>query len=151
MKNYLNPRSPLWSIIAIILVWCTFIWGKQDTPLFTINQGSGFGFYMNGFILLAIFGFLFLQLGMILRHNATHPKNKIKVTSSIPPEFDERDEGMQHIVYKATRSVYIYYTFAMPILAFLTYSKPTLIITGICIVAIGQYAIYWYKARELFR
>lgn len=88
----------------------------------------------------------FLWLTFIKLYNRKNPDNQIKPFGLIPPEFREMDEGQQWVTYKACRSVYIYYSFALPIIAgvcFLFSGHVLIPLIGIGIVGVGQYIVYW--------
>lgn len=134
-------RSPLIMIVLIIYVGIVFV---------------GFQEEWNENLLLYPFIILFLiYSGFILFHNKKHPENPIKWMSFIPYELREEDEGMQWVTFKATRKVYIFYTFALPfgIILFTFFNDMIPYFTTWLLVGFGviQYSIYWFEIRDVLK
>jgi len=85
-------------------------------------------------------------------HNRKHPHDRINSLGLIPPEFQETDEGQQWITFKACRNVYVYYTYALPVIAgicFLFSTSRFIPLLSIGALGLGQYLVYWLTIRKL--
>jgi hypothetical protein len=85
-------------------------------------------------------------------HNRKYPHDRINSLGLIPPEFQETDEGQQWITFKACRNVYVYYTYALPIVAgicFLFSTSGFIPLLSIGALGLGQYIVYWLTIRKL--
>ncbi|MFB3167391.1 hypothetical protein P5G62_009740 [Neobacillus sp. 179-C4.2 HS] len=104
------------------------------------------------FLLFVAFAFIWLVL--IQLHNRKNLKQQIKALGVIPPEFREMDEGQQWLTFKACRNVYIYYSFALPVIAGICFALGNyklVPLLSIGILGLGQYIVYWLTIRELNR
>lgn len=102
--------------------------------------------------LLILTAFTMIWVSLILLNNRKYPENKIKYWGVLPPEFREMDEGQQWVTYKACRSVYIYYSYALPFIVGLCFALANikfmpLLLMGV--LGIGQYIVYWMSIRKL--
>ncbi|WP_050184474.1 hypothetical protein [Domibacillus robiginosus] len=104
--------------------------------------------------LLTLTAFSLIWVSLISWNNRKHPENKLNAWSLIPPEFREMDEGQQWITFKACRNVYIFYSFALPLIAGLCFAfsdikfMPLLLIGAL---GTGQYIVYWMTIKKLNR
>ncbi|MFT4415863.1 hypothetical protein ACLM5H_18550 [Fredinandcohnia humi] len=134
-------RSPLFNILLLILLGLALL--KEYFP-----TEAPIHLQLPPWVLLIP---ILVLLLLIPLHNVRSPKDKIKPTL-LPMEFLEEDEGLKWITLKATRKVYIFYVFAIPVsmllialFQHLTYF-PILLLAGIGAV---QYAIYWQEVRKI--
>lgn len=94
---------------------------------------------------------ILILMAWIPIYNKRHPENRIK-PSVIPMEMREEDEGMQWLTFKATRKVYIFFAFAIPIGITLTaylHHIPYLPIVLLSVMGVLQYLIYWFQMKSL--
>ncbi|ALC92909.1 hypothetical protein AM500_19415 [Bacillus sp. FJAT-18017] len=104
------------------------------------------------FIFLLLVAFTLLWTALIQLHNRRNPNAPVKALGIIPPEFLEMDEGHQWITYKACKNVYIYYSFALPVIAVINFILSGYIVVpllSIGILGLGQYIVYWLTIRKL--
>ncbi|WP_374055775.1 hypothetical protein [Rossellomorea sp. FM04394] len=93
---------------------------------------------------------ILIMMAIIPIYNRRHPGNRIK-PSVIPMELREEDEGMQWLTFKATRKVYTFFAFAIPIgIALTAYLHhipyfPIILLIGMGVV---QYLIYWFQMKR---
>lgn len=101
-------------------------------------------------LLLIIF---ILSVAIIVnRYNKKHPEKKINAFSIKPPEYNEEDEMYQLATMRATKKVYTFITFALPItLAILIFpfpfSKFSIFLMIGCIIII-QNLIFYFEMRK---
>ncbi|PLR91939.1 hypothetical protein CVD19_21360 [Bacillus sp. T33-2] len=96
----------------------------------------------------------FVWILLIKLHNNKNPKNRIKLNSFIPYEFRDMDEGQQWVTFKACRNVYIYYSLAIPVVAFICFMFSQNIfvpILSIGVLGVGQYVVYWMTTFRLLK
>ena len=96
----------------------------------------------------------FLWLFLLKLYNRKHPDSQIKPFGLIPPEFREMDEGQQWVTYRACRNVYIYYSFALPIVAGICFLFSGHLLIPICSIGalgIGQYLVYWFTTYRILK
>ncbi|MFC5589583.1 hypothetical protein ACFPRA_11825 [Sporosarcina soli] len=107
----------------------------------------------NVYLKLVLIGVLIFWFIIVFVYNRQNPKNKFKFFTFLPVELREEDEGLRWMTFKACRSVYIYYSFAIPVgiglvTYFNGYSFAPLII--FILLGIGQYIIYWLEIKKLY-
>ncbi|MGD6965652.1 hypothetical protein ACQCVP_04435 [Rossellomorea vietnamensis] len=93
---------------------------------------------------------ILIIIAVIPFYNRRNPGDKIK-PSVIPMELREEDEGMQWLTFKATRKVYIFYAFAIPLgIALTAYFNhlPYFSIILLAVMGIVQYLIYWLQMKK---
>jgi hypothetical protein len=93
---------------------------------------------------------ILIMMGIIPFYNKRNPQDPIK-PSVIPLELREEDEGMQWLTFKATRKVYIFFAFAVPIgIALTAYLNHIPYFAIILLIAMGvvQYLIYWFQMKR---
>ncbi|MGM0845663.1 MAG: hypothetical protein ACQEUT_11850 [Bacillota bacterium] len=93
---------------------------------------------------------ILIIIAIIPIYNRRYPDDKIK-PSVIPMELREEDEGMQWLTFKATRKVYIFYAFAIPVgIALISYFNkvPYFSIILLAVMGIAQYLIYWVQMKK---
>lgn len=96
----------------------------------------------------------FLWLFLLKLYNRKHPDSQIKPFGLIPSEFREMDEGQQWVTYRACRNVYIYYSFALPIVAGICFLFSGHLLIPICSIGalgIGQYLVYWFTTYRILK
>ncbi|WP_066309037.1 hypothetical protein [Bacillus sp. FJAT-29814] len=134
-------RSPLFPIILLIFITSTLIVSLTITQTLLVKLFSWVPF------ILALVWTILIKL-----HNNKYPKDKIKLAGLIPYEFREMDEGQQWVTYKACRNVYIYYSLAIPVAAFICFifSKNIFVpLLSIGALGVGQYIVYWMTTFRL--
>jgi len=82
------------------------------------------------------------------KHNKKYPDKKIKVFTINPPEYNEEDEMYQYATMKATKKVYTFLTWALPmILALLLlplpFSKFSIFFIIACIIIIQNFIFFF--------
>lgn len=137
-----SPFIPMFSYLLIIGFLLISLMGSQNHQ--SLVRVS----------LLILTAFSIVWISLILLNNQKNPQHKIKSWGVIPPEFREMDEGQQWVTYKACRSVYIYYSYALPLIAGLSFALfkikfMPLLLLGV--LGIGQYIVYWMSIRKLNR
>lgn len=149
MKHQFSVRSPFWQILLTVQVF-TFIaiftsanpadaHGSVDILKLTIPLPGMF-------LLLTLFATSVYGWGAVRRYNHNHPKSRMSIGQTYPPELIESDERLSSLTAKATRRVYLYHNLALPILAtIILIGQPTAAITSILIglLAVGHYLTYW--------
>ncbi|TYR74185.1 hypothetical protein FZC79_15320 [Rossellomorea vietnamensis] len=93
---------------------------------------------------------ILIIIAVIPFYNRRNPEDKIK-PSIIPMELREEDEGMQWLTFKATRKVYIFYAFAIPLgIALTAYLNhlPYFSIILLAVMGMVQYLIYWLQMKK---
>jgi hypothetical protein len=139
-KMLRSPFIPMFSYLLIIgFLLISMIESQNHQSLVRVS-------------LLILTAFSIIWVSLILFNNRKHPENKIKYWGVIPPEFQEVDEGQQWVTYKACRSVYIYYSFALPLIVGLCFALSDIKFMPILlmgVLGIGQYFVYWISIRKL--
>jgi hypothetical protein len=93
-----------------------------------------------------------LWITLIHLYNRKNPQHPVKAWGFIPSEFQEMDEGHQWVTFKACRNVYIYYTFALPLVAgvcFVFAEFKLIPLFSIGALGLGQYIVYWLTIKKL--
>lgn len=107
-------------------------------------------FFFLPFILVFI-GYYFL----VYIYNKKNPDNRVKIMNLLPYELREDDEGLQWITYKATRKVYIFYYYAIPIgivaVTFFADFIPYFPILLLVSFGVVQYFIYWLEFHRALK
>ena len=134
-------RSPFMMIAILIYVGVIYVGIQED--------------WSDDLLFYPLIILLLVYFGLLLFHNKKNPENRINWITFIPYELREDDEGLQWITFKATRKVYIFYTFAIPVGIVLFAMYQTLIpyFTIWMLVAFGviQYLIYWLEIRKILK
>jgi len=159
MKKDMRVSYPLWQMGSIIILMILVLTiGYSST--FTVFDEGGFEFQANienglgvvfSFTLLLLVFYMSLFSWKVFKHNRRLPESKINMLSIKPQEYMEDDELFEEITKRATKKVYSYYTWALPVLAGLYIGVPvgrTWMIFGILLVAAGQYLIYYKAIRK---
>ncbi|PCD04883.1 hypothetical protein CMV16_26550 [Peribacillus simplex] len=134
-----SPFIPMFSYLLILgFLFISMIGSENNQSLVRV-------------CLLILTAFTLVWVSLIQLNNRKYPESKIKYLGAIPPEFREMDEGQQWVTYKACRSVYIYYSYALPLIVGLCFALSnikfmTLLLLGV--LGIGQYIIYWLSIRK---
>ncbi|ASK64004.1 hypothetical protein CFK37_18505 [Virgibacillus phasianinus] len=132
-------RSPFIPMILFLFVILGFV-------LSSIGSTTSIRIFFGIILVFVILWVIFIQI-----HNRQNPDHPINSWGIIPPEFREMDEGQQWITFKACRSVYIYYTFALPVAAvvcFIFSSHHLVPLLCIGALGLGQYLVYWLTIRK---
>lgn len=159
MKRDMRVTMPLWQMGGIILtIVLTVIMGKSTEVVssgkgsleftFTLAGTSGFIFCITAILL---FLYMILFLGRIYKHNRQYPNKRINAFSFKPKEGTEDNRLFDEITKRATKKVYSYYAWILPIfvgVALLTFWSRTMILLGILVVALGQYWIYYASIQD---
>lgn len=134
-------RSPFFPMSLLVCITAFLLLSLMNTQVFLARLCFGI-------LIFFTFGWSLL----IRIYNRNNPKNRIKSMSIVPPEFRDIDEGQQWVTFKACRNVYIYYTFAIPVTAFICFifSQNHLVpLLSIGVLGIGQYIVYWLTTFQL--
>ncbi|PYF03980.1 hypothetical protein [Ureibacillus chungkukjangi] len=104
------------------------------------------------FAWLVLIVFVFMLLFIVQRHNKQNPDKKIKAFSIKPPEYNEDDEMYQYATMSATKKVYTFLTWALPmILALLLlpipFSKFSIFVIVVCIIIV-QNLIFYFEMKK---
>ncbi len=145
-----SALSPLWQMIfAVIIIGIIASFEVKTT---STSQEISVG-VMTGevFSILFVAFFVAMIAGQIAisRYNKTRPKGakKLSLLTMHPPELLESDERLGQTTAKATRNVYVYNNYAIPLLVMgmLFFHFNTAIMGVISIVyVIGYYGTYLY-------
>ena len=134
-------RSPLVMIAMLVYLGVVYVGVQEEWPY--------------GKLFIPFFTLFIVYFGLMLIHNKKHPARKIKLLTYIPYELREEDEGMQWVTFKATRKVYIFYYFAIPIgIVLVTMFHdiiPYFVIWLLVALGVIQYLIYWMEMRKVFK
>jgi hypothetical protein len=136
-----SPFIPMILFLLIIVFLVLSLMGSQTNQ----QQLARLPFWILMFL-------TFLWSILIRVHNRRYPENRINALGFIPSEFREVDEGQQWVTFRACRNVYIYYTFALPVVAgacFLFSHYDYVPLLSIGILGMGQYIVYWLTIRKL--
>lgn len=79
------------------------------------------------------------------------PKQKISMTTYKPQEYLEDDELFQDVTKQATKKVYTYFAWALPIMAVVYLMLPIgkmWMTVGVLLLAAGQYWIYYRTIKK---
>ncbi|PEJ58013.1 hypothetical protein CN906_30595 [Bacillus toyonensis] len=128
-------RSPLIGASIFVLIIAFLLFSLLNTQVILAKLCFG---------ILTTVTFLWLILTRI--YSRKNPHDKIRLFGFIPSEFREIDEGQQWVTYKACRSVYIYYSIALPVTAgicFLFSQHNFVPLLCIGLLGAGQYIVYW--------
>ena len=101
---------------------------------------------------LVLVAFIFTVVFFVKRHNKKNPDKKINAFSIKPPEYNEDDEMYQYATMSATKKVYTFLTWALPIILAmlllpLPFSKFSIFFI-IVIVIIIQNLIYFFEMKK---
>ncbi|MCM3764479.1 hypothetical protein [Neobacillus niacini] len=135
-------RSPIFPIILLIFIIASLVLQLNTQPL------------LGRICSWTAFIFALIWTILIKRQNNKDPKGSIKLSGFIPYEFREMDEGQQWVTFKACRNVYIYYSLAIPIAAFICFifSKYIFVpLLSIGALGVGQYIVYWMTTSRLLK
>ncbi|MEI3604370.1 hypothetical protein SPD48_01580 [Pseudogracilibacillus sp. SE30717A] len=134
-------RSPLLMISILIYLGIVYV-GVQE------GWSKALLFYPFLISFLIYFAFVYI-------HNKRNPDKRIKWITYIPYELREDDEGLQWITFKATRKVYIFYSFAIPIgiVLYTFFHEVISYFTIWMLVGFGiiQYLIYWLETKDILK
>lgn len=159
MKNDMRFTYPLWQMAGIFIIMGFVLLVGYASTMNTFPDG-GFEFEISlnksssifmMVMLVSTVLYLLLFFLRIVKHNKIMPKHKISMTTYKPQEYLEDDELFQDVTKQATKKVYTYFAWMLPVMAggymMLPISK-TWMIVGILIVAAGQYYIYYRTIRK---
>ena len=162
MKGDMRVSMPLWQMgsIVILMVLVLMI-GLSST--FTAFDDGGFEFELQlqngpaivfGVFLIVFFLYMAIFYGFVAKHNKLFPEQKINILSIKPPEYMDDDELFEEMTKRATKKVYTYFVWALPILAGFYIGAPigrTWMVLGILLLALGQYWIYYSTMRKFLK
>ena len=165
MKYDMRVTMPLWQMGAIfILIILTSLLGP--TPIIFLFSEGRFEFEMvvdgcgnwGGLVfllsLITLIIYLILFTLNIRKHNKRFPNQKMRVFTLKPQEYLEDDELFDEMTKRATKKVYSYYTWALPLFVGLSLGgswSRTVILIGVLVIALGQYWIYYSTMRKVFK
>lgn len=162
MKKDLRFTLPLWQIGGILLtIILTILIGISTEVVRSDSGRAEFELELStavGSILIGTIIVLFIYMGFFLwaiyQHNRQYPEKRMNVFSFKPKSSGERDQVFDEITKRATKKVYAYYAWVLPIfvaVALVTFWSRTMILIGILVVALGQYWIYYASIQDHLR
>ncbi len=162
MKNDLRITYPLYQLVSILfLMVFTFVIGRSNTVDSFNSNGFEYRFEMgqNGAVILMTTFLLFIIFIVffswrVARHNRQNPKRKISIWTWKPQEYIDDDELFQELTKRATKKVYTYYVWAVPLLAGILLGSPfgkTGMLQGVLLLAVGQYLTYYLTFKRNLR
>lgn len=159
MKNDMRFTYPLWQMAGIFIIMGFVVLIGYASTMKTFPQG-GFEFEINlnesssiflmGMLVSTLL-YLVLFCVQIAKHNKRMPRHKISMITYKPQEYLEDDELFQDVTKQATKKVYTYFVWMMPLMAGVYMMFPidrTWMIVGILLVAAGQYWIYYRTIQK---
>lgn len=159
MKNDMRVTLPLWQMGAIVLMMIVTVAINFATKTATFTD-DGFEFEVSvqgsvgvvlGIAIIIFTIYLAFFLARIAKHNKRFPDRKISTFTFKPQEYIEDDELFEEITKRATKKVYTYYTWTLPLLVGASlggFWSRTTILFGILLLAMGQYWIYYRTMRK---
>lgn len=162
MKGDMRFKMPLWQMgFIFLLIVLTFSLGMSTTYSNVTNGGFQFEVSFNSIVsLVMLVTVLILMISLVIfsirirRHNKQFPNKKINAFSFKPQEYIDDDEFFEEMTKRATKKVYSYYTWTLPLLVGLSlggFWGRTAILIGILVVALGQYWIYYSTMKKMFK
>ncbi|AOV07282.1 hypothetical protein [Sporosarcina ureilytica] len=162
MKNDMRVTLPLWQMAAIALLMVITITMGLATKVTNFTNDRlefeiTFGSYLGGIFACAMVAFLIffvLFLINIQKHNKRFPDKKINTFTFKPQEYIEDDEWFDEMTKRATKKVYSYYSWTLPLLVGFSlggFLGRTVILVGILLIAMGQYWIYYSTMRKMLK
>ena len=156
-KNDFRLQMPLWNaglifIGMIILFSVVYAYETWNNEFQTIVDGTfqinylPYILFICGAILFIIFILMFsLKLIQYNKMNPTRKMNLFSLSLIQLPEFIDDDEMMQQITNTATRKIYVYYSYMIPLIVLLLFFPlhRYVYILAISLIIIGQYIIYY--------
>ncbi|HJF31433.1 MAG TPA: hypothetical protein K8V56_06585 [Sporosarcina psychrophila] len=156
MKNDMRITYPLWQmgviVIAMLLTWLvglSSVFTVGDRTLEVNIQGE-WGVVWGVALLVFVF-YLALFTWNVAKHNKRMPNHKINVFSWKPQEYMEDDELFQEFTKRATKNVYTYFVWSIPLFAGLSLGLQlgTIgMIMGLLLLSLGQYLIYYTQIKK---
>ena len=159
MKKDMRITYPLWQMGSIvILMVLVLVMGFSST--FTTFEDGGFEFAVNlegefgmiwGGALFVFIIYLLLFTWNVGKHNRLMPNHKINAFSLKPQEYMEDDELFQEVTKRATKKVYSYFVWSIPLLAGLSigFQAGTIgTVMGLLFLSMGQYLIYYKEIKK---
>lgn len=147
MKQLFNIRSPFWICVytgIFFAVVALMALPEGDARKTTAMLAA-----------LALAGSVsLLYLIVMSRYNRRNPKHPVRYLGLIPSELKEEDEGMSMFTSRATRRVYIYYSYALPVFAlgYVLVTPSTLAVVGCtALLMLGQVVIYWVSMCSVYK
>lgn len=159
MKKDFRVQYPLWQMVFIVLFGImAFSMTDMSTELVNTADKVSFGIEIPGLKSILLFGVMIITFILIAifaskisKHNKQHPDQKLSMWQIRPLEYLEQDEGMTHITRRAAQKVYTFFVWALPLLAIVIMIfelSKFLVITGILVLALMQYLIYYLEIRK---
>ncbi|MGN7409051.1 hypothetical protein [Sporosarcina sp. SAFN-010] len=159
MKNDMRITYPLWQMAGIfIIMGFVLLVGYAATVNTFSDGGFGFEFSISGnsgillnVMMVIVFLYLILFFYNIKKHNERMPKQKISMTTYKPQEYLEDDELFQDVTKQATKKVYTYFAWELPIMAVVYLMLPIgkmWMTVGVLLLAAGQYWIYYRTIKK---
>lgn len=144
MKSFFGIRSPFWQIIAYLALFIFGFLTIHYRTSFENNSEPNQQLVLIFHVILV--AFIALYIFSLVLHNKRNPKDKIRYGGLLPPELNTQDEGMSMYTARATRRVYIWYSFGIPVLSMLYIvfnPQPAIVIGGVAALVIGHLILYW--------
>ena len=144
---------PLVNIFACIIL-LVMTWGFTRSNVTIAFNFLEYTIHPVGIIAwLCLVVFILIVAFVVKRHNKKHPDKQVNIFSIRPPEYNEEDEMYQYATMKATRKVYSFITFALPVglivpmILPLPISKFTVCVIVLSIIII-QNLIFYFEMRK---
>ena len=152
MKALFSARSPLWQMIATLILFPLLMLAaysrQHDTKEFNERDAL---VLIAGAIVAVLFA---AYVAMLLVYNRRNPQTKVNIFGMSPVELKNEDEGMRMVTARATEHVYKYHTFAIPLIALVLVYMPQSVyatLSGLMILLLGHYAVYWRAIWPAFQ
>lgn len=144
---------PLVNIIACIIT-LVMVWGFTRSNATITDNFLEYTIHPVGIIAwFCLIAFIIAVAIAAKIYNKKNPHNKVSLFSITPPEYNEEDEMYQYATMKATRKVYTFITFALPIGFIVPMILPLPISKfTVCVIAVGiiiiQNLIFYFEMRK---
>ncbi len=157
MKNDMRITYPLWqmgaTMILMIVVLMTDFSSNPfaDGVIKIFTDGQGKLGVLKGIIVLIFVAYFLLFYWLVVQHNKRMPKHKINLFSLKPQEYMEDDELFQEVTKRATKKVYSYFVWSIPLVAGLSigFQAGTIgTVIGLLFLSMGQYFIYYKEIKK---
>lgn len=149
MSHQFSARSPFWQILLAIQVFAFIVIFISANPA-DLDGGVDMlelTIPLSGQVLLCTLLVTIICGWFAVRsYNQLHPKSRIRIGQAFPPELIESDERLFSLTARATRKVYLYHNFALPILAaIILIGQPSAPVTAslVGLLTVGHYITYW--------
>lgn len=143
---------PFYNIMSCIIL--LFIgWGFTHSTATVTENSMEFTIHPVGVIAwFVLVLFIIVMMVLMNKHNKKYPDKKINPFSLKPPEYNEEDEMYQYATMNATKKVYTFLTWALPLILVLLllpipFSKFSIFAIILCVIII-QNLIFFFEMRK---